>query len=206
MAPTLFLSILELEESLFIYNSQKVFWQLVYDQGTVWSTSDKSYSSELVAKNKFVSMGMLQMFSEVEGFLCMKLGHRDWCPGRVRGGKEESLLEIEEPVPIMARDPFLRIKKKIGLTMNNDMVKQTTLTRPWDPEKPASLPPSPQERSGKWCQEIELDCYSPVESKGKGKSVSPYKTRIRATCLCLRWPRRKEDRCCNPLLNWRRRS
>lgn len=32
--------------------------------------------------------------------------------------KEESLLELVMPIPIKANDPFLRIRKKIGLTLS----------------------------------------------------------------------------------------
>lgn len=50
------------------------------------------------------------------------------CLDGFMGDKEESSLEIAEPIPIKARDPILRTRKKIGPTVSLETVKQTALT------------------------------------------------------------------------------
>lgn len=84
---------------------------------------------------------------------------------------KESTLEIVEPVPIKARDLFLRIKKKIGPLVSLESAKQTVLPsravvmkeKP-NPQEEGSPPRNGREKALR----RQAQHYYPVKSKRQG--------------------------------------
>lgn len=74
LAPTLLQHKLESREDVLVYNPQKVLRQLGDNQGVVRSVGDMSYSSALVAENKFVSKSRVEFLLRAHWLFCPRLG------------------------------------------------------------------------------------------------------------------------------------
>lgn len=97
------------------YNLQQVLRMFGYVQGAVQISGDIATSSHLVVEAKFVGKSS---YLEVRGYSAQvagaSLSHVAWGFVLIHGGNEESSMEIPIPFQVMANDPFLRIRKRMG--------------------------------------------------------------------------------------------
>lgn len=121
--------------------------------------------------------------------------------------KETSSLEPAMPIPIKARDPFLRIRKKIGPMLNLEVRRQTVLTIAEEeaptPKKKAS-PSSPKKEGKKVLRRRVLLETTPKIQKAKENQPPLTKEGAKARYLCLRLPRIRGD--CYFNLSWIRKG
>lgn len=103
----------------------------------------------------------------------------NYCRGVLDGSmadKDESSLEIAQPVPINTGDIFFRIRKKTGHMLNLETLRQNALTIIEVKSKRHQSPS--RGLSSERVLDPKPNYYSPTRTlKGKAKSISTYKIR-----------------------------